>query len=417
MKTKNILLNVIAILGFTISSIGQVNTWQQMANFPVEGRGGHMAFSIGNFGYWAGGDDGTTTYKDLWQYNPTTDSWIQKSDMPTARTKGVSFTLNGLGYVCLGSDNSLFAYKPGTNEWMEKAPFPGTWREGYVSFVIGNSAYVGLGTDRSGFGLSDIWEYNGVTNVWTKKSDFIGGVRMSASSFSINGKGYVGLGVKQWNTPYANDFYEYDPQNDTWTQKGDFPAAARYVAFSFSTASFGYIGGGETFDPKTILSDMYEYNPTADSWTQKANYGGNGVVYPKCFVINGIAYVGGGGYGWRRDLWAYNPSICTEFITVTDTLVIHANITGYNPIQYANTIKIYPNPTADMVTIDCGDYSNMIGYKMKIFNSSGQMTFESNINRQRYYLDLNIWGGKGLYFFHLIDGNGETIDIKKIVLQ
>lgn len=113
----------------------------------------------------------------------------------------------------------------------------------------------------------------------------------------------------------------------------------------------------------------------------------------------------------------FTADICYQVVTVTDTLVINANITGYNPIQYAITIKIFPNPSSDMVTIDCGDFSSLIGYKMKIFSSSGQMTYESNINRQRYFLDLNTWGGKGLYFFHLIDANGNTVDIKKIVLQ
>lgn len=114
----------------------------------------------------------------------------------------------------------------------------------------------------------------------------------------------------------------------------------------------------------------------------------------------------------------FNAGICFQVITVTDTLVINANITGYNPIQFANTIKIFPNPTKDMITIDCGDnYDTMNGYKIEIVNSTGQKLIENRINRQHMFVDLSTLSGKGLYFVHLIDDKGNTIDLKKIILQ
>jgi hypothetical protein len=112
-----------------------------------------------------------------------------------------------------------------------------------------------------------------------------------------------------------------------------------------------------------------------------------------------------------------NTIIDTTLITVTDTLLINITITGLNPPNNANTIKMFPNPTNDHITIDYGNFSVMNGYQLKIENSIGQQVFQTNISQQSDYLNLTTWGGNGLYFVHIIDTQGNTIDIRKIVLQ
>jgi len=113
----------------------------------------------------------------------------------------------------------------------------------------------------------------------------------------------------------------------------------------------------------------------------------------------------------------YNGNICYQTITVTDTLLINIGITGFNPVTYNNTIKIFPNPANNHITIYYGNLSTMNGYQLKIENSLGQQLFQTNITQQSDYLNLSNWGGNGLYFVHIIDPQGNTIDIKKIVLQ
>ena len=113
-----------------------------------------------------------------------------------------------------------------------------------------------------------------------------------------------------------------------------------------------------------------------------------------------------------------NENICYHSVTVTDTLIINANITGFNPVEYANTIKVYPNPTKDAITIDCGNNFNTLnGYTIKITNSLSQTVYTSKVNQQSTSIKLNSWTGKGIYFVHLIDASNNTIDIRKIVLQ
>jgi hypothetical protein len=113
----------------------------------------------------------------------------------------------------------------------------------------------------------------------------------------------------------------------------------------------------------------------------------------------------------------YNGNICYQTITVTDTLLINMGITGFNPVTYNNTIKIFPNPTNDHITIDYGDFTSLNGYQLKIINSLSQQVFQTDITQQSNYLNLTTWGGNGMYFVQIIDPQGNIIDIRKIVLQ
>jgi len=102
---------------------------------------------------------------------------------------------------------------------------------------------------------------------------------------------------------------------------------------------------------------------------------------------------------------------------ITDLYNGNSGITGFNYVSHNNSIKIFPNPANDHITIDYGNFATMNGYQLKIENLLGQQLFQTNITQQTDYLSLNNWGGNGLCFVHIIDAQGNTIDIKKIVLQ
>ena len=111
----------------------------------------------------------------------------------------------------------------------------------------------------------------------------------------------------------------------------------------------------------------------------------------------------------------YNEGVCYQTVTVTDTLVINFTVTGFNPIQYANTIKVYPNPTSSLITIE--SENNSFGHIIKVINTASQEVYNGTINSNQETLDLSTWTGAGIYFLHLYDDKGNLIDIKKIVLQ
>ena len=107
----------------------------------------------------------------------------------------------------------------------------------------------------------------------------------------------------------------------------------------------------------------------------------------------------------------------TTFISVTDTLIINTNITGLNPPNNTNTIKVFPNPANDHITIHYGNFAIMNGYTLKITNSIGQIVYSTPINQQSSYVDLSTWTGNGIYFVQIIDAQNNSIVNRKIVLQ
>ncbi len=113
----------------------------------------------------------------------------------------------------------------------------------------------------------------------------------------------------------------------------------------------------------------------------------------------------------------YNQGICQTSITVTDTLLIHTGITAYNPVAYQNTLKVWPNPGNQDITLDAGNLSSMQGWKYKVANGLGQMVVnETAISQQQTLINLSTWGGNGIYYLHLINPQGIAVEIKKIVL-
>jgi hypothetical protein len=80
-------------------------------------------------------------------------------------------------------------------------------------------------------------------------------------------------------------------------------------------------------------------------------------------------------------------------------------------------LKIYPNPSNDYITIDAGNLSSTIDYRIKIEDVHGQEVFQSAINQQQFNVDLSKWSGNGLYFVHLIDPQNNIVTVRKIVLQ
>jgi len=107
----------------------------------------------------------------------------------------------------------------------------------------------------------------------------------------------------------------------------------------------------------------------------------------------------------------------TVFIAVTDTLIINTSLTGINPPDNVNEIRIYPNPAKDYIIIDYGNYTLMNGYTLRITNSIGQQLFLTPINKQTDYIDISGWGGRVIYFVHVLDNMDRVLVTKKIIIH
>jgi hypothetical protein len=114
----------------------------------------------------------------------------------------------------------------------------------------------------------------------------------------------------------------------------------------------------------------------------------------------------------------YNEGACANIINVMDTLIINMNLLGSNPVIYQNSIRVYPNPTSQVLNIDCGiNYQGLSMNSIRITNSLGQVLFSNPIDKQFFQLDLLGWTGNGLYLIYILDSQNNIIDVRKILLQ
>jgi len=79
--------------------------------------------------------------------------------------EATGFSVYGKGFIGTGDDqssgtnyNDFWEYDPTTNTWVQIQDFFGMARRYLVAFTIGNSAYVGLGTNGTNF--KDFWEFD-----------------------------------------------------------------------------------------------------------------------------------------------------------------------------------------------------------------------------------------------------------------
>jgi len=111
--------------------------------------------------------------------------------------------------------------------------------------------------------------------------------------------------------------------------------------------------------------------------------------------------------------------VCTSYVSVsvTDTLIMDVSLAGVSAPNDVNRMKVYPNPSNDIVNIDNGNYALMNGYSVKIMNTLGQEVFSSAINSQLLQVSVNQLGATGNYFINVFDNNQNLLESKVLVLQ
>ncbi|MBC7411659.1 MAG: T9SS type A sorting domain-containing protein [Bacteroidia bacterium] len=340
-----------------------------------------------------------------------------------------------LGASLLGTASAQIS----TNGLVRDYPFTGNANDRSVNALNGTVTGATLTTDR--FGTPNAaYSFNGTPNNYItippaglNMNEYTYSAWLYLSSYPMNGDRYFALSI---GSSAGDQFINYN-NNVTFAT----PIINGWGGGGYNTNHpLGFIYQYDTAD----LNQWYHLVVTRNTNTIKTYV--NNVFVDSIVVQSGdVAYYGSGAlsatvglrfsgdypfHGKIDDLRLYNRSvtpyeisalynenICKQTITVTDTLIINGSITGYNPITYNNTIKVYPNPTKDHLIIDNGNLSTLVGCTIKITNALGQTMFTSAINQQQFNVNLASFTGKGVYFIYIIDAQGSTTDIKKVVLQ
>lgn len=104
----------------------------------------------------------------------------------------------------------------------------------------------------------------------------------------------------------------------------------------------------------------------------------------------------------------------TVISTVTDTLVIGV-VVSVAP-EIINSMKVYPNPAGDVLTIDNGDFGTMLNHRIEIITEIGQQVYFSLVNTELLQVDVANWS-PGSYHINVKDGSNNLVETKMIIVQ
>lgn len=177
---------------------------------------------------------------------------------------------------------------------------------------------------------------------------------------------------------------------------------------TYGSVNSAWIGGrdqrsGEYFDGK--VDDVRLYNRALSDCEVMDLYLEN---HPCRSSINDTTFVQDTTFITIRD---------TLKVSVMDTLIINANLTGISAPNNIVDVLVYPNPTSDKVTIAIKDYLKMNGYSLKITDALSKEIWKSDVTQASFIINLNSFGGKGTYFITIYDGTNQMIEVRKIILQ
>ncbi|MFI2742179.1 Kelch repeat-containing protein [Zhouia sp. PK063] len=134
------------------------DTWSQILGFGGDKRRYATTFTINNKVYLGTGVASGSYVKDFWVFDPSDESWTQLTDLDDdddyniLRSNAVGFAIDNYGYIATGTysgtTSSVWQYDPGTDTWEEKTGFEGVSRQDAIVISNGTQAFLGLG--RSG---------------------------------------------------------------------------------------------------------------------------------------------------------------------------------------------------------------------------------------------------------------------------
>lgn len=314
----------------------ETETWEVLPPVP----GGPRAFAYGdtteNKGYMGFGVNSQEYLNDLWEYDPTRESWTQLPDCP-----------------CNGRRHPAFIA-----------------HAGYI--------HVGLGDNRNDGNLKDWWVYNIETSTWTQAPDLPGLSRHHPYYFGLNGKAYAGFGHGNYvsgEIKVYNDFYVYDPQTNEWTQLNDFPGEGRVAGTQFSRNGKGYVLSGQDEQHVNFLSgEFWEYTPETDTWEELMPHPGTARWAPGSFLLDSSVYLiaGRDNFGDQKDMFKYTFNDITS--SNEETFVLEKEV-----------LHVYPNPVEETLFVLSSEQwtqyeiVDLLGVKILSGSFKGSIDFNQSV--------------------------------------
>lgn len=228
------------------------NSWQLGPQLPLPNNHG-MAAAVDGKIYLLGGqitDDqqGESAVATVYELDPAMGVWVEKAQMPTARSGGVAVAHGGKIYVAGGRvprGNDFAVYDPAANQW-EVLPNLPSQRNHIAGAAINGRIHIVGG--RLGNGLSPLKSdahevFDPVTKTWSTAAPMLRG-RSGMNGVVAHGCFHVWGGEAPTGMTPDHDYY--DPRFDRWWSLRDMPIPIHGVVGSAFVDGLIWVSGGGT---------------------------------------------------------------------------------------------------------------------------------------------------------------------------
>ncbi len=260
--------------------------WRTRASMPVGlhhvgiGVSGGKLYVIG--GYKQSGITVWQPVATVYAYDPTNDTWIERTPMPTPRGALSVTELEGKLYAIGGYDRkanvaAVEVYDPEQNTWAERAPLR-TPRDHLTTATVAGKVYAIGGRLNGDYGrnLSLMEVYDPGTDRWSRAAE-LPTARSGITASVIGGQIYVFGGEGADGTFQENE--AYDPVRDAWHTMAPMPTARHGLGSAVMQGSIYVISGGPT--PGGSFSDLNEVFTPPQSVTAKSKSIFSEILYTK----------------------------------------------------------------------------------------------------------------------------------------
>ena len=258
----------------------------------------NAAVTINDKIYVVGGvsSDGNIT-DVLERYDPAAKDWITLAPLPNKVWRASAAESNGKLYVFGGyqstggfpfnPSNRVFEYDPSTDEWAEKTPMSAA-RGTSVAVNVSGKIHVIGGASKGALKLHEA--YDPLTDSWEINEPMIT-ARSGLTAIYMNGKIYVVGGYFLSGGVVSQSVLEaFNVASGTWESLNSMPITRYGVASAVVDNRMFVFGGGVN---GTVTSRTLEYDPMSDSWRQLADMP-SPVSFMGVAVLRDTIYVMGG---------------------------------------------------------------------------------------------------------------------------
>jgi hypothetical protein len=239
------------------------------------------------------------TSRTVQVYDIATDSWQLGPDLPQPNNHGMAAAVNGRIYLIGGQTtddqqgasavSAVYELDPAVGAWVEKAQMP-TARSGGVAVAHGGRIYVAGGRVPRG---SDFAVYDPALDQWDVLPD-LPSQRNHITGAAINGRIHI-VGGRLGNglSPLKSDAHEvFDPGTGGWTTAAPMLRGRSGMNGVAARGCF-HVWGGEA--PTGMTPDHDYYDPRTNQWSRLPNMPVpiHGVVGSA--FVGGLIWVTGGG--------------------------------------------------------------------------------------------------------------------------